>query len=144
MLYFIALMIGSAGGLSKLMPLMASCRSCSSTRKRTCRLVTRFFFGRPPPLIAGLFGLVVVFFAAAAVVERVLRGGGVAAGTVRAGGAGGLCGTSCVARMGVLFRVFRWWTRLVDRSVAGWVGSVVVAVASTLGAPCVSTLGGPC
>ena len=110
----------------------------------------RFFFVHPTPRAAGLFGLTAVVFEGIAVLERVLRGSaagvaaGGAAGTGRAGGSDGLCGTSCVARMGVLFCVFRWWTHLVDRSVAGWVGSVVVAVASTLGSPCVSTLGGPC
>ena len=180
---------------------MASCFNCSSTRKRTCRRVTRFVFGLPPPRIAGFLALAAVFFRGVAVVDRVLLGGaggtgrasgavtrfglgrptprvaglvravivavggiavaervlrrgdsaagigcagGAAAGAARAGGAGGRCWTSCVARMGVLLRVLRWWTRLAVRSVAGWVGSAVVPVAPTLGAPWVSTLSGPC
>ena len=147
--YRIALIIGSAGGFCKLTPLMASWRNCSSTRRATCRLVTRFLFGRPTPRAVGLFGLTAVVFDGISVLERVLRGSaagaavGGAAGTGRAGGPGGLCGTSCVALMGVLFRVLRWWTRLAVRSFAGWVGSAVVPVAPTLGSPRVSTLGGP-
>ena len=103
----------------------------------------RFFFGRPA-FWAGLFGCSVAVALVVAVLERVLRGGVGAAGSARALVAGGLCGTSCDALMGVLLRVLRWWTRFADRSVAGWVGSAVVLVASTLGAPCVSTLGGSC
>ena len=184
-----------------MIPLIASCFNCSSTRKRTCRRVTRFVFGLPPPRIAGFLALAAVFFRGVAVADRVLLGGaggtgrasgavtrfglgrptprvaglvravvvavggiavaervlrrggsaagigcagGAAAGADRAGGAGGRCGTSCVARMGVLLRVLRRWTRLAVRSVTGWVGSVVVPVAPTLGAPWVSPLGGPC
>ena len=136
-------MMGSAGGFCKCIPFLSSCFNCSSTRKRTWRLVVRFFFGRSA-FGVGLFGGSVDVALGAAALERVLRDGDGVAGFARVLVVGGLCGTSCVALMGVLLRVLRWWTRFVVRNVVGSVGSAVLPPVATLGADCVSTLGGPC